>query len=252
MFTKTINKKWFTLVEVLFVCSIFAIMVVWIILAINRSYSFMNNVRLQVRATNFAREWVEMMFNIRDTNRRKYSWKKDEFRLCLDDDDDFTCNESISEWLYRIEENSVWNSFHYGNDRYIKLSKIGAISESDKDNFYNDWFWDDSFTTQRSWTQILFTWTYSYLSWWYQDDWTWTWEQMTWSIEDLLWNEAEFYRLVRVYGIYCKNSNNSNSTSSCANKLDPKEMRFCVKVFYRNLSVPHSTELCSIMTNFEK
>ena len=64
------RKKWFTLVEVLFVCSVFAIMVVWIILAINRSYTFMNNTRLQVRATNFAREWVEMMFNIRDTKNK--------------------------------------------------------------------------------------------------------------------------------------------------------------------------------------
>jgi hypothetical protein len=66
---------------------------------------------------------------------------------------------------------------------------------------------------------------------------------------------VDFYRIVRVYGIYCKSvdnkSNQEANNAFCKEDSDPKELRFCVKVFYRNLSVPHSTELCSIMTNFE-
>ena len=250
MLSNKTNKKWFTLVEVLFVCSIFAIMVVWIILAINRSYSFMNNVRLQVRATNFAREWVEMMFNFRDTNRRKYSWKKDELRLCTNVLANNTCDSYISPWLYYLKERQTWNDYE------ITLEAIQPeiLYESERDRFYNDWFWDGDFEDQRTSAKIPFTWTYSYLSWSYQDDWTWIWEQLTWSIEDLLWSEAEFYRLVRVYGIYDKNVSSSSSQTLSSNlmKSTPKEMRFCVKVFYRNLSTPHSTELCSIMTNFER
>lgn len=246
MLFNTKNKKWFTLVEVLFVCSIFAIMVVWIILAINRSYSFMNNVRLQVRATNFAREWVEMMFNFRDTNRRKYSWKKDELRLCRDVvDSNCPAGNYISSWLYYIQEAST------GTDHYITLREVGRNPE-----FYSDdWFWDDGIDDSfREDAKIVFTWTYSFLSWSYQDNWEWTWEQMTGNIEELLWSETEFYRLVRVYGIYDKNvtSTSSSTLVTNLNKSTPKEMRFCVKVFYRNLSMPHSTELCSIMTNFEK
>ena len=227
-------------------------MVVWIILAINRSYSFMNNVRLQVRATNLAREWVEMMFNFRDTNRRKYSWKKDELRLCMDVTSDNNCSKYISPWLYYIKEKKTWNDYE------VTLEGIQPPiwPESDKNRFYNDWFRDEDFDDQRASAKIPFTWIYSYLSWSYQDDWTRAWEEMTWSIEELLWSEAEFYRLVRVYGIYNKNTSSSSSQTtpspSYLSNSDPKEMRFCVKVFYRNLSTPHSTELCSIMTNFEK
>jgi hypothetical protein len=52
-----------------------------------------------------------------------------------------------------------------------------------------------------------------------------------------------------VYGVFCKNSSNSDDTTNCSNDSDPKEMRFCVKVFYR-WNWEHSSELCSIMTNF--
>ena len=64
------KKRGFTLAEVLIVCSIFAVMVIWIIFAINRAFLFMNNTRISVRASNFAREWVEMVYNIRDSNWR--------------------------------------------------------------------------------------------------------------------------------------------------------------------------------------
>ena len=56
--------RWFTLVEVILVCTVFAILVSWIIVAISKAFNFMDNTRLSVRATNFAREWVEMMYNI--------------------------------------------------------------------------------------------------------------------------------------------------------------------------------------------
>ena len=81
----------------------------------------------------------------------------------------------------------------------------------------------------------------------------------TGSLEELLkWNWTEFYRILRVYWIYCKNSQNTDDQScldTSTNLRDtiikaPKEMRFCVKVFYDGIEWKHSTELCSIMTNF--
>ena len=41
--------------------------------------------------------------------------------------------------------------------------------------------------------------------------------------------------MLRVDGIYCKGDSNPNQLidfSHCTNPSDPKEMRFCVKVFY--------------------
>ncbi len=242
------KKNWFTLVETLFVCSIFAIMVVWIILAINRSFVFMNNTRLQVRATNFAREWVEMMFNIRDTNWRKYSWKKDEVRNCRVMSSS-SCDSYISSGLYYLRENLS------EQDRSIELNTITLSSISDVEEFYSDeWFWKTEYDDNRELAKIAFTWTYSFLSWSFNDDWVWVWTPETWNVEELLSSEADFYRLVRVYGVYKKNTNNiSESITTDAGMKDnnPKELRFCVKVFYRT-TAPHASELCSIMTNFEE
>lgn len=75
------KKNAFTLAETLIVASLFAVMVLWIIFWINRAFAFMNNTRVLVRATNFAREWVEMVYNLRDTNRRRCSGDRDRTRL---------------------------------------------------------------------------------------------------------------------------------------------------------------------------
>jgi hypothetical protein len=70
----------------------------------------------------------------------------------------------------------------------------------------------------------------------------------------LIWDWLEFYRIVRVFGVYEKNKANnpwSSDEATSAQMIDwtPAEMRFCVKVFYR-WNWEHSSELCSIMTNF--
>ena len=50
--------------------------------------------------------------------------------------------------------------------------------------------------------------------------------------------------------IKCNDATINNT--ACSSDSDPKEMRFCVKVFYEFNGGHHSSELCSIMTNFMK
>ena len=233
---------WFTLVEVILVCSVFAIFVSWIILWINRAFTFMNNTRLSVRATNFAREWVEMMYNIRDTNRRKCSWKRDNAWLyigtgsttytteCEYDDD-----KLFSEWIYILSEGIT------GDNKYIYAS---GLSIDDYDIFYSsEWFFDSHFDDIRDSTKLTFTWTYKYLSWDTIE---------TWEISELLWEWVNFYRIVRVYGIYKKNDSDPDipAGENEKKKWYPAEMRFCVKVFYESNWAKHESELCSIIKNF--
>jgi hypothetical protein len=220
-----INIKWkkaFTLAEVIIVCALFSLMVIWIMVAINRAFIFLDNTRLSVRATNLAREWVEMMYNLRDSNRRKYSWERDRNRL------NAWLVGSINPWIYTINE--TWNS---NGDYFIYLS---GLSVSDIETFYSvDWFFSDAFSGQRISSKLDFTGTYSYYSWWIILTW--------WSIKDLVQVDGlEFYRIARVFGIEDKPS------PGCTNKC-PQEMRFCVKVFYES-QWQHASELCSIMTNF--
>ena len=235
------RKFWFTLVEVVIACSIFAIIVVWIILAINRSFAFMNNTKLSIRATNFAREWVELMYTIRDTNWRRQSWNRDSYWLnrgTLDANGKLSPGNDIAKWIYVLKE---WEIKDHNTvlNKYIYVDKIN-LPVDDAVFYSDDGFWDAN-SSYRDQARLGFNWTYSYYE---LTGATPERKEMTGYINDLLVESGlEFYRIVRVYWIYCKN------TASCPNPSDPKEMRFCVKVFYR-WNWKHSKELCSIMTNF--
>jgi len=245
------KKHGFTLVEVLFVCSIFAIIVVWIIWAVNRSYRFMDNIKLQIKATNLAREWVEMMFNIRDTNWREHSWEKDKQWLCLwkqwNNNNDY-CNGYFTKWIYYLDEKETPKNCQNNCNMHIYASSLWIDSNKENEFYDNEWFWSTTHDTKRPNSKIKFQWTYYY----YFTENGQEGEIKQWNMNELLWSETDFYRIVRVYGIYCKNSSDVNDTSCLSDSSAPKEMRFCVKVFYKNNWDPHSTELCSIMTNFEE
>lgn len=236
MFIQQNKKFWFTLAETIIVCTVFAVMVIWIIFAINRAFVFMNNTRVAVIATNLAREGVEMVYNIRDTNRRKNSGERDKEWLQID------CTNGSCIYFgkgvalgtntyYVLKEKSL------NGDTYFYAEPI-LIPENENDKFYEiDWFFSDTYSGAREKTKLDFTWTYSYYSWW---------GMATWNLSDLLSvNWVEFYRLVRVYWVACK-----YGATCTINDSRPKEMRFCVKIFYEFNGWQHASELCSIMTNF--
>ena len=224
------------MVELIFVCVVFAMLISGIILAINRSYAFLSNTRVQIRATNLTREWMEMMFNIRDTNRRKYSGEKEKYRLYIGSWSETQLANFFQPWIYTIKE---WRNGNWDRFVYAESLNVGNVEQ-----FYDlEWFftWNE---TQREQAKVVFTWNYRYWSWSADNG-----DEVTWELSDLLWDWVEFYRIVRVYGIYKKNV---DSIDSPANNQDstPKEMRFCVKTFYKLGAWTHSLELCSMMTNF--
>lgn len=241
MLFKLFNKRknWFTLIELLLVCSVFALLVSGVIIAINRAYSFMNDTKIRVRAANFAREGVEMVFNIRDTNWRRHSWERDSNRLCNGTEN---CTHKFGEWLYVLKEwtTDIW-------DKYFYVDKLSAFTTSDEyEKFYEDRAFR-RYTGLYTWAEMQFDWDYNYME--YADG---NRVPQVWSIQDLLFNEVDFYRIVRVFGIYKKNTEGSSilATVDELKNGTPVEMRFCVKVFYRNGSRNGSSELCSVMTNF--
>lgn len=235
MLSKLLNKKknWFTLIELLLVCSAFAILVSGVIIAINRAYSFMNDTKVRVRASNFAREWVEIIFNMRDTNWRRHSWERDANWL-----DTWTWSNIFGKWLYVLKE---WIT--PAGDKYFYADRLDFNTIEDVEKIYNDFFNGDV----PPWTEMQFEWDYSYME--YSGG---NRVPQTWSIQELLTNETKFYRIVRVFGIYNKLGSSPDIEAISENHKDgtPAEMRFCVKVFYMNGGTRGSSELCSIMTNF--
>ena len=224
------KKNWFTLAETIIVCSLFAVMVIGIIFGINRAFVFLNNTRLQVMATNFAREWVEMFYNIRDTNWRKYPWDRDVHWM------DWTNNIP---WIYILKEGTTWSS----HDSYIYTEYI-----TNDTGFYEmeGFFDDDNIVNKdnKEKSRLVLTWSYSYNS---------GWVITTWDLNELMnWFWTNFYRILYVYGVYKKDDSNPSVSTTNYTTSEPKELRFCVKVFYEWSTWKHAKELCSIMTNFMK
>lgn len=69
-----IGKKWFTLIEVMIVIVILSTWILWAYTVVDYSINFVNATKVKVLAINYAREWIEWVFNIRDTNWRRWSW----------------------------------------------------------------------------------------------------------------------------------------------------------------------------------
>ena len=252
-------------------------MVVWIILGINRAFVFMNNTKLDVIATNLAREWVEMMYNIRDTNWRKYSGEKDKYWAYL-----WTWNDGeydwFNNWLYVLHENTDVNGnnyikpellihgydyvhsdwyFNYQTTADSKFEETALPCYDDVDEFFDDDKCVEQFEANaasnvlknvsiRNMSKVSFTWNYSYFSWV---------DRMVWNVQELIdWWNIEFYRILRVYEGIHKNEETPNKQLGhheySSDDEEPKELHFCVKVFYRNAWWKHAKELCSVMTNF--
>lgn len=222
------KKRWFTLAEVIVVCSMFAVIVIWMIFGISRAFVFLNGIRLQVMATNFAREWVEMVYNMRDTNRRKNPWDRDSHRMDID------WGKILLPWIYTINQWITWE------DSFVYLEYQTGTLESSIDNFFSA-----KNIKIRDASKLSFTGSYSYNS---------GWTIVTWSMNELMeWFWTEFYRLVRVYGIQEKiNWKVYTGQEYTEDSWTPGELRFCVMVFYTDNRSKHSKELCSIMTNFLK
>ncbi|MDR2415216.1 MAG: hypothetical protein LBD75_00975 [Candidatus Peribacteria bacterium] len=64
--------------------SLFTFVIIGILMAVTRADKYVQISKLQVMAMNLAREGVEMIYTIRDTNRKKWSGERDKYRLEID------------------------------------------------------------------------------------------------------------------------------------------------------------------------
>lgn len=105
-------KRAFTIIEVIIGLVITWIGVLAIIGAINYWTRALTMTRSQIIAANLAREWVETMFNKRDTNRQIYPSKKDKCWLVNNSDPNSTTCESLPRvwpglWIPNISSGGV-------------------------------------------------------------------------------------------------------------------------------------------------
>lgn len=145
-----LSKKWTSIVEALIVMLIVVTWVVWMYNIYNNSMRVSESSSNRVRAIAIAREWIEAMTNIRDTNWLLFSANNTNCWNTLNYDwSCITADIEISSWSYMIYKNLNdrwylswitlnWNysTWTYKNDFRIKLD--------------NNWFY-----TQSGWTNFL-------------------------------------------------------------------------------------------------
>lgn len=139
-----LSKKWTSIVEALIVMLIVVTWVVWMYNIYANSIKVSDSSSNRVKAISIAREWIEAMINIRDTNWLLFSANNTNCWNTLNYDSScVTSDIDISSWSYIIYKNS--------NDRWylswITLNwnySTWTYKNDFRVNLWNDWFYTQS------------------------------------------------------------------------------------------------------------
>lgn len=224
-------KKWFTLIEMLIVTVIVSSSLVVIIWVINYWLNYIWAIRQNVVAINLAREGVEWVFNVRDTNWLRWSGRREE--CWLNEDPLSTDSECLQEpWIWS------WS--------YVLVSWYSADWQ-----YYNYLSWMNDANLDISWWFTDEDWLFALC----QDD-----DRNFWyscPSESNVTPEWRFYRSIEVKWLYDKTDWDPIECDSWNDYFDgdycwwseAKELRFCSIVEYM-WRWEWRVELCSSITNF--
>lgn len=164
-------KKWITLIEILIWVIIFSIGIITILTVIVKNYMILDKVKIKYVSTMLAKEWIEIIYNKRDTNILR--WVE---RNCNKLNSSFSCtdyfdiwkyyrvNPSIS-WYYKIENSNIdftSNILFFHTWDIVKTNWSFLISWA---WFNHDSNWEKTFFSRIIW----FSWVYLQADWWVWD-----------------------------------------------------------------------------------
>ncbi len=84
------TRRWFTIREILVIIVVISVGLLSVVVVLTNGMSYVQRTREKVIALNLAREWMEAVYQIRDTNRTRRAWVKDWCRLKI--------NPLVDEW----------------------------------------------------------------------------------------------------------------------------------------------------------
>jgi type II secretory pathway pseudopilin PulG len=249
------KKKGFTLIEIVVWMVLIGVWLTAIMGVLQYATKVNNTIKSQVIATNLAREWIETIFSIRDTNWKIFSSKKDQCWLAVfpvwatTQCEQLTWINPINGQYFELWENLVWNTYYGLTFTWEKVLKNTAwnqllVRDNNKENANDQWF------------RMCF-----------KDN---TWKMCN-DMQDQMWswNESRFQtkygrfrRAIIVKWLFLKDNNPWWTEMECAHGNDtdtntslpcggsePKELRFCSRVDYA-FGPTRRVELCSALTNF--
>jgi len=161
-----LNKKsGFTLIEVIIAITVFSIGVLSVLNLIMYNLSTIDKVQTKITATILAKEWLELAYNIRDTNIQKW-FARDclllpEWEINIDIEADSETTDVCAVHFASGEENTVYQFWFSPEQYYFYNSSVGSWFDElfEKNKLY--------YYTGEIWEHIMFWYGYG------QDEWTW-------------------------------------------------------------------------------
>lgn len=122
--------KSFTLLETIIVISVFCIGILVVLHGLSQTLRNKDYANTQIKSAFFAREWIEMVFNIRDANyHKKLPWN------CIFQWDNHIskdwCDANLKTWT--VLKISLWD-----NDWYI-YAQTGSINSLEFEDIFKDY-----------------------------------------------------------------------------------------------------------------
>ena len=161
--------KAFTLIETLIVIIVFCIGILTVLIWLSQTLRNKEYANTQIKSAFFAREWIELMFNLRDAN-----YHKELPRNCIFSPIDHLKNE------YKEDENPFCSKWYFW---FWSANSILKISMGTGNNYINISTWDlsDDFDSIFNEYQIYFhTWVNINNQSWFIYNHEWNEEEMTW------------------------------------------------------------------------
>lgn len=156
------RQKAFTLIETIIAISVFCIGILTVLFWLSQTLRNQDNANLQIKSAFFAREWIELIFNLRDANYHKeLPWnciftKVETLKDSYNEADNPFCWGYLKPWI--ILNISLWNE----DDWYIHIDTWEEIKEFDDmfdkyqiylHNTWNTLNWETWFMYNNTWTE---------------------------------------------------------------------------------------------------
>lgn len=230
------TKKWrilrkygFTIREILIIIVIVSVGLLSVVVVLTNGMTYVQKTREKVIALNLAREWMEAVYQIRDTNRTRWAGVKDQCWLKL--------NPLVDEW-----------GDNCGNDLWISSGSyvLQRLTTGGQEYFALTGPWESIYTDAILSTDIT---KYSLCQ---KSGY---WDSCMW--ENSSTSEWKYFREIQWLGLYLKDSLVPWWTGIvCTWWTSPdcwtssaKEFRFCSRVVYMGESTSE-VKLCGVLTNF--
>lgn len=222
------KKSGFTIREVLIIIIVVSIGLLSVVVVLTDGMKYVQKTRQKVIALNLAREWMEAVYQIRDTNRTRRAWVKDTCWLkinpLVDEWSEWCANDlRFSSGNYVLQRLTTWGQWYFaltGPWNGIDLSH-GIDSSSWFSLCQQSGYWDSCMRTLPTTSEGKYF------------------RQIEW-----LWLYLKDVAISWWSGIVC-----TWWTTLCASS-NAKEFRFCSKVVYVGDSTGE-VKLCGVITNFK-